>query len=301
MHQRCRELSALLVAVRELDDLSRRHDRRDPAGSASQLRRRVRRARPGRAGGRSRRAARRRASAGTGRAPPACTRTSAGLRAGSRSASQRRSPVSGSTRPKIARIAVVFPAPFGPRKPSMRPRSTVNEQPSSAVTGPNRLLIASTLSIVIELRRGGRRARHWSPISPIISCPKRPAIGDGTDLPCGVTAHSRPPARSGGRSSSTGSVPGGSAPGADRASVARQAGIHAVEIRERSHQHDERQQRSHPCASPPTCVNDPQPGKIPPEDRSDHDTPPDERGRLLAPRRGAGPRAAGRVPAARNA
>ena len=39
----------------------------------------------------------------------------------------------------MARIAVVFPAPFGPRKPRIRPGRTLNEQPSSATTGPNRL------------------------------------------------------------------------------------------------------------------------------------------------------------------
>ena len=45
----------------------------------------------------------------------------------------------GSTSPKIVRIAVVFPAPFGPRKPSIRPRPTENVQSSRACTGPNRL------------------------------------------------------------------------------------------------------------------------------------------------------------------
>ena len=35
------------------------------------------------------------------------------------------SPDSGSTSPKIARMVVVLPAPFGPRNPSILPRSTV--------------------------------------------------------------------------------------------------------------------------------------------------------------------------------
>ena len=39
-------------------------------------------------------------------------------------------------RPKMQRIVVVLPAPFGPRKPTRRPRAASNEAPSSAVTAP---------------------------------------------------------------------------------------------------------------------------------------------------------------------
>ena len=46
------------------------------------------------------------------------------------------SPASGVASPKMQRIVVVLPAPFGPRKPTRRPRRAVNDAPSSAVTGP---------------------------------------------------------------------------------------------------------------------------------------------------------------------
>src|SRR3954454_14405747 len=45
-------------------------------------------------------------------------------------------PASGRARPKMQRIAVVLPAPFGPRKPTRRPGRTTKDAPSSAVTGP---------------------------------------------------------------------------------------------------------------------------------------------------------------------
>ena len=42
----------------------------------------------------------------------------------------------GGMKPVIMRIVVDLPAPFGPRKPSTSPRSTVNEMPSTARLGP---------------------------------------------------------------------------------------------------------------------------------------------------------------------
>ena len=55
-------------------------------------------------------------------------------------------PSSSSTRPNTARIAVVFPAPFGPRNPVSRPGTAVNVHASSAATGPKCLLAASNSS-----------------------------------------------------------------------------------------------------------------------------------------------------------
>jgi hypothetical protein len=40
----------------------------------------------------------------------------------------------------MTRNVVVLPAPFGPRKPVTRPGRTVKLSPSTAVTGPERLL-----------------------------------------------------------------------------------------------------------------------------------------------------------------
>ena len=48
-------------------------------------------------------------------------------------------------------MAVVFPAPFGPRKPVSRPGRTVNVHRSRAVTGPNRFVTPSKPSISITL------------------------------------------------------------------------------------------------------------------------------------------------------
>src|SRR5882672_10221230 len=53
--------------------------------------------------------------------------------------------------PVIMRMVVDFPAPFGPRKPSTSPRSTVNEMPSTARFGPNAF---TSLSIFIMLKEG---------------------------------------------------------------------------------------------------------------------------------------------------
>jgi len=39
--------------------------------------------------------------------------------------------------PKIARIVVVLPAPFGPRNPTTTPLGTLKDKSSSAVTEPN--------------------------------------------------------------------------------------------------------------------------------------------------------------------
>ena len=64
----------------------------------------------------------------------------------------RTAPVSGSTSPNTARMAVVFPAPLGPRKPVSRPGRTVNVQPSKAASDPNRLITWSNSSTVPQSR-----------------------------------------------------------------------------------------------------------------------------------------------------
>ncbi len=50
----------------------------------------------------------------------------------------------GASRPRMTRIVVVLPAPFGPRKPVTWPGRTVKLSPSTAVTAPNRLTSWST-------------------------------------------------------------------------------------------------------------------------------------------------------------
>ena len=46
------------------------------------------------------------------------------------------SPASGASRPRISRIVVDLPAPFGPTKPVTRPGRTVNDSPSTASVAP---------------------------------------------------------------------------------------------------------------------------------------------------------------------
>ena len=45
-------------------------------------------------------------------------------------------PEVGRARPRSSLIAVVFPAPFGPRNPKTSPRGTDIERPASAMTEP---------------------------------------------------------------------------------------------------------------------------------------------------------------------
>src|SRR6267143_6528602 len=60
-------------------------------------------------------------------------------------------PAVGGMNPVIMRMVVDFPAPFGPRKPSTSPRSTVNEMSSTARLGPKAF---ASLSIFIMLKEG---------------------------------------------------------------------------------------------------------------------------------------------------
>ena len=96
-------------------------------------------------------------------------------RSGLISASYRRPPTRarpevGAARPRMIRMVVVLPAPFGPRKPVTWPGRTVKLRSSTAVTGPNRLVSPSTsimpafplfLKKAVEL--GGCSSGSWAP------------------------------------------------------------------------------------------------------------------------------------------
>ena len=56
----------------------------------------------------------------------------------------RTAPEVGGMTPVIIRIVVDFPAPFGPKKPKISPRLTVNETPFTARLGPNSFMRFST-------------------------------------------------------------------------------------------------------------------------------------------------------------
>ena len=97
------------------------------------------------------------------------SRTAPTRRAGSSSSRNGRprtvaEPELGRTRPSTARIVVVFPAPFGPRKPVTRAGSTRNERSSTASVSPNRLVSDSTsITATASHRPGacaGRRTRR---------------------------------------------------------------------------------------------------------------------------------------------
>src|SRR4051812_16365090 len=60
-------------------------------------------------------------------------------------------PEVGATSVPSARTVVVFPAPFGPRKPKTSPRSISNETPSNATRSPKRLPRPWTESALVML------------------------------------------------------------------------------------------------------------------------------------------------------
>src|SRR3954451_24022181 len=71
----------------------------------------------------------------------------------------------GLTSPSSIRSVVILPAPLGPRKPTTRPTSAVNDRLSTANTEPNRLVRpATSIACAIEGQvyqglRGQRRLR----------------------------------------------------------------------------------------------------------------------------------------------
>src|SRR4029077_19103902 len=77
-------------------------------------------------------------------------------------------PLVGSSRPRIMRIVVDFPAPFGPRKPVTVPGRTVNVRSETAVVGPYRL-VSSWISIMTTTVPNGRL--------PVIGAPSLPRLG----------------------------------------------------------------------------------------------------------------------------
>src|SRR3954453_14866049 len=86
------------------------------------------------------------------------------------------------------RNVVVFPAPFGPRKPTTRPSSTVNERSSTARMWPKRLVRpATSIAGAIEVRtyRGswGEAEAGDDPLELLGGAGQR--LGGGGDLLCG--------------------------------------------------------------------------------------------------------------------
>src|SRR5262249_53830887 len=78
-------------------------------------------------------------------------------------------PLVGSSRPRIIRIVVDFPAPFGPRKPVTVPGRTVNVRSETAVVVPYRF-VRSWISIMTTTVPNGRL--------PVIGAPSLPRLGE---------------------------------------------------------------------------------------------------------------------------
>src|SRR2546423_13128053 len=77
-------------------------------------------------------------------------------------------PLVGSSRPRIMRIVVDFPAPFGPRKPVTVPGRTANVRSETAVVDPCRL-VSSWISIMKSTLPNGR--------VPVIGAPSPSGLG----------------------------------------------------------------------------------------------------------------------------
>src|SRR5439155_22282737 len=118
------------------------------------------------------------------------------------SPSKRMSPESGVYRRVMTLNAVVFPAPFGPIRPTISPTATSSDTPSSATMPPKRLLTLSTSRRGTGgLPCGGDQERHHRR-GPLRS--RTAAFGD-----C-----ARAPRRLGGRHAELRASPGGRRRGA---------------------------------------------------------------------------------------
>ena len=132
---------------------------------------------PCRGAGRGIRAARPRAWRGTGRAPRACTRSDAARPARPAARSSARVPASRSVSPKTARMVVVLPAPFGPRKPTTCPLGTEKVRSSSARQRPEATVQALELEQAAARRARARRgAVHKSRVSSATSRVSLPTL-----------------------------------------------------------------------------------------------------------------------------
>src|SRR3954451_9611208 len=88
--------------------------------------------------------------------------------------------------PSRIRIVVVFPEPFGPRKPVTRPSATAKPSRSTATTPPKRF-VSSVTSIVVMAPRWGRAlgvhlVRRLPRVGAGLRAPVEPARRDAAPL-----------------------------------------------------------------------------------------------------------------------
>src|SRR5258705_9570870 len=104
-------------------------------------------------------------------------------------------PSLGGMKPVIMRMVVDLPAPFGPRKPSPSPRSTLNEMPSTARLAPKAFTSPSIFIMGPDYRRIGRlksthawRFRHENRSLHRTDCRRLLYRGPARQYPAGAGA-----------------------------------------------------------------------------------------------------------------
>src|SRR5215207_6734919 len=95
----------------------------------------------------------------------------------------RTSPAVGRTRPRIMRIVVLFPLPFGPRNPYTSPRLTSRLRSSTAAQFPNLLVRPRSSRAVRLLPLRGRNAARQN-VPDAVRAPAQPGTDRGGDLLC---------------------------------------------------------------------------------------------------------------------
>ena len=76
------------------------------------------------------------------------------------------SPASGASKHEIMEMVVVLPAPFGPSRPKIEPRTIENDTPSTAVMSPNRFTSPSAVTMAgagSDVTAPGRLGRTTHP------------------------------------------------------------------------------------------------------------------------------------------
>ena len=95
-------------------------------------------------------------------------------------------PPVGRTSPRMQRIVVVFPEPFGPRKPNTPPSGTSRSSPAMATVAPCRYCLRRPSSWITDISLGPSGVRT--------SCPLPPALG-ARDATRAVPSHHALPVR----------------------------------------------------------------------------------------------------------
>src|SRR5580704_10203087 len=126
------------------------------------------------------------------RATPARAKASGGALANGRP-SRWTSPALGLWKPERTLTSVVFPAPFGPIRPTIAPGSSVNETPSIAASPPKRTETPSATSDIETTR--ALVLKRWNFVEPVSAFGSELAVldADNRHRPVGGDVQSRRP------------------------------------------------------------------------------------------------------------